>query len=192
MDLSVGRILIARDLISARVAEVGRQLSADLERLMGEADDSARIVMVPILTGAIVFAADLIRHLPQKMSIRPVTISSYPGAATTSQGVNIRGELPTDLRGSHVIIVDDILDSGRTLGLLRRMIAAQDPASLRIAVLLRKHKVAGRDEEVRADYACFDIGDEFVVGYGLDYDGYFRNLPEVRAMVEVTSEQRGA
>ena len=190
MDLSVGRVLISRDQIAARVAELGRQLSADLGLALRRAPEE-RIVMVPVLTGAVIFVADLIRHIPLKMSIRPVTLSSYPGTATASQGVSFRGELPTDLRGAHVIIVDDILDSGRTLGLLRRMIAAQEPASLRIAVLLRKHKPAGRDEDVAAEYACFDIGDEFVVGYGLDYDGYFRNLPDVRAMVEVGAEADG-
>jgi hypoxanthine phosphoribosyltransferase len=126
-----------------------------------------------------VFVSDLIRNVHVQMSIRPVTISSYPGKSTTSQGTTIQGGLPTDLDGAHVIIVDDILDSGRTLGLLKRVIAAQRPASLRVAVLLRKEKAAGRDEHVDVDYVGFDIADEFVVGYGLDYDGYFRNLPDI-------------
>jgi hypoxanthine phosphoribosyltransferase len=118
------------------------------------------------------------------MSIRPVVVSSYPGTATSSQGANIHGAVPTDLQGAHVVIVDDILDSGRTLGLLRRVIAAQNPASLRIAVLLRKSKRDGRDEDVDVEYAGFDIEDEFVIGYGLDYDGYFRNLPDIGVMGE--------
>lgn len=138
-----------------------------------------RLVLVPILTGSLVFTADLIRHIPLQMSIRPVTISSYPGTATASQGANIQGAVPTDLGGAHVLIVDDILDSGRTLGLLRRVIEAQRPASLRLAVLLRKRKSAGRDEHVECEYVGFDIEDEFVIGYGLDYDGYFRNLPDI-------------
>lgn len=168
--------------------ELGRQISADLEMSLADprnrADSSGRepgrepaVVLVPILTGAMVFVADLIRHIPVQMSIQPVTVTSYPGTATSSQGANIRGGLPTDLQGQHVLVVDDILDSGRTLGLIRRVIDAQRPASLRLAVLLRKNKQ--RDEDVQVDYAAFDIEDDFVVGYGLDYDGYLRNLPDV-------------
>jgi hypoxanthine phosphoribosyltransferase len=174
------RTLIDRERIARRVAELGREITSDLERELAGGD--AEVVLLCALTGALVFTADLIRHMPVKMAVRTVTVSSYPGAATTSQGVNIRGEIPTDLAGKHVLIVDDILDSGRTLGLLRRVIAAQQPATLRVAVLLRKTKVDGRDEDVRADYAGFDIADDFVVGYGLDYDGYFRNLPEVAVL----------
>lgn len=157
---------------------MGRELTSDL-KVRASDDPAARVVLVPILTGALVFTADLIRHVPVQMSIRPVTVSSYPGTATSSQGANIHGAVPTDLGGAHVVIVDDILDSGRTLGLLRRVIEAQRPASVRIAVLLRKRKPAGRDEHVEVEHVGFEIEDEFVVGYGLDYDGYFRNLPDI-------------
>jgi hypoxanthine phosphoribosyltransferase len=174
----IDRVLIARDRIAQRTAELGARLTADL-RAQGAEADGQRVVMIPVLTGAMLFASDLVRHIPLKMSIRPLTVSSYPGAATTSQGASIRGEIPTDLAGAHVVLVDDILDSGRTLGLLRRVMLAQNPASLRLAVLLNKRKPAGRDEEVAADYAGFDIEDEFVIGYGLDYDGYYRNLPDI-------------
>lgn len=182
----VDRVLIPKDQVAARVAELGRRITADLRAAAAQparaADDeapAAPVVMVPILTGAMVFVADLIRAMDLKMSLRPITISSYPGAATTSQGATVRGELPTDLKGAHVILVDDILDSGRTLGLLRRVIAAQAPASLRIAVLLTKSKPGGRDEDVPVDYSGFTIDDEFVVGYGLDFDGFYRNLPDI-------------
>ncbi len=192
----IDRVLIPRERLAARVAEIGRQITADLAREPGvapaaevggatgltnplDSTPSAPVVMVPILTGAVVFVADLIRAINLKMSLRPITISSYPGTATSSQGATVRGELPTDLKGAHVILVDDILDSGRTLGLLRRVIAAQAPASLRIAVLLTKTKASGRDEDVPIDYSGFTIEDEFVVGYGLDFDGYYRNLPEI-------------
>jgi hypoxanthine phosphoribosyltransferase len=174
--MQIDRTLITKDRIAARVEAMGRAIAAELG---AEGDRQARIVLVPVLTGAMVFVADLIRAMDVKMSVRPITVSSYPGQATSSQGANIRGELPTDLKGCHVVLVDDILDSGRTLGLLRRVILAQDPASLRLVVLLNKHKAKGRDEEVVVDHAGFDIEDEFVVGYGLDYDGYFRNLPEI-------------
>jgi hypoxanthine phosphoribosyltransferase len=183
MHRDAERVLIGRERIAQRIAEMGGEITADLSRELlraGEGDE--RIVLVPILTGAMVFVADLIRHMPIKMSVRPVTLSSYPGVATESQGVLLKGDIPTDLGGAHVLIVDDILDSGRTLGLLKRMIAAQRPASVRIAVLLNKRKPHGRDEEVKVEYAGFEIEDEFVVGYGLDYDGYFRNLPDVMVL----------
>lgn len=183
------RTLIDRERIARRVAELGRQITQDLERELASRD--AEVVLLCALTGALVFTADLIRHMPVKLAVRTVTVSSYPGTSTTSQGVNIRGEIPTDLAGKHVLIVDDILDSGRTLGLLRRVILAQQPASLRVAVLLRKTKSGGRDEDVSADYAGFDIADDFVVGYGLDYDGYFRNLPEVAVLSPVPAESGG-
>ncbi len=176
--MQVAKTLISRQEIAARIAAMGRELTADLKGRTAD-DPAARVVLVPILTGALVFTADLIRHVPVQMSIRPVTVSSYPGTATASQGANIHGAVPTDLGGAHVVIVDDILDSGRTLGLLRRVIEAQRPASIRIAVLLRKRKPAGRDEHVEVEHAGFEIEDEFVVGYGLDYDGYFRNLPDI-------------
>lgn len=176
--MNVQRTLIDRGRIARRNEQLGHQITADL-RAAGAEDPARRIVLVPILTGSLVFVADLIRHIPLKLSIRPVTISSYPGIATSSQGATINGVVPTDLAGADVLIVDDILDSGRTLGLLRRVIAAQRPRTLAIAVLLNKHKPGGREEEVAVEYAGFDIADEFVVGYGLDYDGYYRNLPDI-------------
>lgn len=182
MPLEVGRTLIDRERIRRRVGEMGRALSADLTReLAEEGQDAAnhpdRIVMLPVLTGAVVFVADLIREMPMRLSMRVVTVSSYPGASTTSKGAMLRGALPADLKGRHVVVVDDILDTGQTLGLLRDLILEQQPASLRIVVLLTK--VVQRKVEVAAHYSGFDIPDEFVVGYGLDYNGFYRNLPEI-------------
>ena len=162
--------------------EIGRQLSQDLENdLRAEGTDAAdspdRVVMVPILTGAIVFVADRIREMPMKLSMRMVTVSSYPGQSTMSRGAALRGALPQDLGGRHIVVVDDILDSGHTLALVKELILEQNPASLRMCVLLDK-KVP-RKHEVTLNYAGFEIPDEFVVGYGLDYDGYYRNLPEI-------------
>lgn len=181
MQREVERVLIGRDRLAERVAQMGGEITADLSRELLRAEGDAPVVLVPILTGAMVFVADLIRHMPIKMSVRPVTLSSYCGTESTGS-VALKGDIPADLAGAHVLIVDDILDSGRTLGLLRRMIAAQRPASVRIAVLLNKKKAEGRAEEVAVEYAGFEIEDEFVVGYGLDFDGYFRNLPEVMVL----------
>jgi hypoxanthine phosphoribosyltransferase len=181
MHHEAGTLLISRSRIAARVAELGEAVTREITSEAGIIGEP-RIVLAPILTGAMVFAADLIRHIPLKMSIRAMTASSYPGRSMQSQGVQLQGDVPTDLGGAHVLVVDDILDSGRTLGLIRRMITAQRPASLRLAVLLKKIKPDGRDEEVPIDYAGFEIDDQFVVGYGLDYDGYYRNLPDIMTL----------
>lgn len=177
------RVLLSKDKIAARVREVAAQISEELAeeeaRLRASGVTPGPLVLVPVLTGALVFTADLIRAMPVAMSIRPVTLSSYPGTSTSSQGVSVPYALPTDLKGARVLVIDDILDSGRTLGLLRRVFAAQQPQSLRLAVLLDKRKPEGRSEEVAVEHACFEIDDLFVVGYGLDYDGLYRNLPEV-------------
>lgn len=179
-------VLIDKDKIAARVAQLGAQITRDLldeERaLMHRGQVPGPIVLVPVLTGALIFTSDLIRAMPVTMTIRPVTLSSYPGAATTSQGVTVQSGVPTDLKGQRVIVCDDILDSGQTLGLLRRLVEAQQPQSLRLAVLLTKHKPSGRAEEVRVEYSGFDIGDEFVIGYGLDHDGCYRNLPHIATL----------
>lgn len=178
-------VLIHRADIARRVEEMGKQLTAELEAerlaLVAKGDKAAHdpIVMVPILTGAMLFVADLIRHMPIAMSIRPVTLSSYPGTATTSAGVSAPYSLPADLKGKRILVLDDIYDSGQTLGLLQRMFAAQNPLSLRTVVLLTKRKPAGRVEDVKISHSGFEIDDHFVVGYGLDYDGEYRNLPDV-------------
>lgn len=197
-------VLIGRDAIARRVAELGGDITDDLrpllrgtrrgerspgapERRAGGGDDS--LVLIPVLTGALVFTADLVRQIPLRLSIRPVTLSSYRGKATTPGALIERGDVPDDLTNRHVLVVDDILDTGRTLAHLREAIVAQRPASVRICVLLRKNKV--RDRQVEADYAGFDIPDEFVIGYGLDYDGFERNRPDVVALRPASGGARG-
>lgn len=185
MPERIERILIDRTHIAARVREMGRELSSQIQaELAREGADPAahadRVVLMPILTGSIVFTADLIREMPVKLSMRVVAVSSYPGTATASKGALLRGVMPPDLAGRHVIVLDDILDSGQTLAMIRDLVMEQKPASLRIVVLLDKK--ARRVSDVRADLVGFDIPDEFVVGYGLDYDGYYRNLPDVAVL----------
>lgn len=179
MQAQTGRVLIERERIAARVRELGAKLTGDLSADAG-AGDAPDVVLIPVMLGAIVFTADLVRAMPMRMSIMPLVASSYVGATTRSSGSVSLGDVPTNLRGRHVVIVDDILDSGRTLAVIRDRINAQRPASLRICVLLRKLKA--REAPVEADYAGFDIPDEFVVGYGLDYDGLMRNLPDIMAL----------
>lgn len=179
----IERVLIDTERIAQRVRELGTQIAADLGRdLGGDGSDAhhGKLVIVPVLTGSMVFVADLIRHLPLKLSLELVGVSSYPGKSMESKGVSLRNELPSDLAGKHLLVIDDILDSGQTLDVLTRLIRERRPASLRTCVLLRKPGKAKID--VRPDYVGFDIPDEFVVGYGLDYDGFYRNYPAVATL----------
>ncbi len=190
MFREIERVLVGREQIAQRVREMGAALAADLESLLAshghDPHDEGRIVLVPILTGSIVFVADLIRELPVKLSIDLVTVSSYPGESITSKGAHLKTEIPENLAGKHVLILDDILDSGRTLALVRSLIETQNPASVRTIVLLDKKE--RRVAQIEADYVGFQIPDEFVVGYGLDYDGYYRNHPEIAVLKsEVTA-----
>ncbi|MCA9286143.1 MAG: hypoxanthine phosphoribosyltransferase [Phycisphaerales bacterium] len=178
MHDDIARILLSSEQIAARVEEMGRAIAADLDR----ADPARGIVLVPVMTGAIIFVADLVRHLPQKLRIQVATVSSYPGTSVASQGAAIVGSLPADLAGRHVLIVDDILDSGQTLTLLREEITARGAASVRCAVLLRKQRPQAM--ATTCEHIGFDIPDEFVVGYGLDYDDHYRNLPFVGTLKE--------
>lgn len=183
MRRDLERILIDRSVIAARVHGMGAQIARDLEQDIGgdgTLDSHGKLVLIPILTGSMIFVADLVRQLPLKLSLELVGVSSYPGKSVESKGVSIQGELPQSLRGAHVLVVDDILDSGHTLDVVTKLIMKQEPASLRTCVLLRKPgkaKVA-----FTPDYVGFDIPDEFVVGYGLDYDGYYRNYPEIATL----------
>ena len=173
MHTDIARVLLTAEQIATRIAELSRQISDDLDRL----GPSEGIVLVPVLTGSIIFVADLVRRLPLKLRIGVTTVSSYPGKSTQSSGAGLVGQLPPALSGRHVLVLDDILDSGRTLRLLREAIGAQRPASLRTCVLLRKQIPAAL--ATPCDYVGFDIPDVFVVGYGLDYDDHYRNLPYV-------------
>jgi hypoxanthine phosphoribosyltransferase len=160
---------------------VARQIAADLSEPGAKPGDNHReVTLVPILTGSIIFVADLIRCLPLRMKVRLMSIQSYPGKATTSRGAQVQDELthlPASLAGAHVLLIDDILDSGRTLTLASELLRARQPRSLRTCVLLRKRRPTALAFPV--DYVCFDVPDEFVVGYGLDYNGYYRNLPDI-------------
>jgi len=177
MQDDIEEVLIDHEAIGRRVAELAEQITRDF----GDDEQTpAKITLVPILTGSFMFAADLMRHLPLRLQTHLMSVSSYPGAATTSQGAAVQQALtnvPDDLSGLHVLIVDDILDSGSTLRLVRDTLAAKKPDSLASCVLLRKDRPEALAFEV--DYIAFNIPDRFVVGYGLDYDGYYRNLPEI-------------
>lgn len=194
MIRDIDRTLIGREQIAARVRELGRRVAADIEReLRAEGsgpDEGGRVAIISIMTGALIFTADLVREMPLKLSLELVTVSSYPGASTMSKGAAMRSVLPKDLAGKHVLILDDILDSGQTLDLVKRLVLEQAPATVRICVLLRK--LVPRVVEVDADYIGFDIPNEFVVGYGLDYDGYYRNHPEIAVLRAPADPDQGS
>lgn len=181
----VDRILIPAEQIAARLTEVAADLAEDLKSSLDETGDdhlthADRVVFIPIMTGAMILTADLIRLLPLRLSIKLVTVSSYAGATTESRGASIQSALPENLAGRHVVILDDILDSGQTLHAVRTAVEAQNPASTRAVVLL--DKAERREIDVPCEHVGFNIPNEFVVGYGLDFDGYYRNLPDIVAL----------
>ena len=171
MQQDIERILISRERIAIRVRELAEQIMADHSGSTGE------ITLVPILTGAMVFCADLMRQLSLRMKIGLLTVSSYPGTSLRTQGSNLLSQQLGDLRGRHILLIDDILDSGGTLKLVLAVLQSMAPASVKTCVLVRKDRAEAR--EIHVDYLGFEIPDEFIVGYGLDYDNYYRNLPDI-------------
>ena len=169
----LGPVVVARDRIARRVEELSLRIA---DRFAGR-----EVTILAVLTGSLVFLADLIRHLPLCVRVSLVGVRSYPGRATRSQGVRITQPDLEDLAGRHVLVVDDILDGGGTLAALLHRAGRMSPASLASCVLLRKRR-DDLPDRVPADYVGFDIPDEFVVGYGLDFDDRYRNLPDVRVL----------
>ena len=161
-------------IIYARLDVLARQITEDYR--------GREITVLAVLNGSIIFMADLLRRIPLPLRIESLNVSSYHGATKSAGIVTFHQDLP-NLRGQHVLVMDDILDTGRTLHAIRqRIIEEMEPTSLRICVLLQKRRE--RAEEVVADYVGFEIDDEFVVGYGLDYQGHYRNLPYIGILNE--------
>jgi hypoxanthine phosphoribosyltransferase len=174
MDSHMACVLFRQDQIRARVAELGRQI-ADCYR-----ERASALTIVPVLAGAIIFLADLVRELPLIMRISLVQLSAYPGAATRARQPQTVRELQDNLAGRDVLIVDDILDTGGTLREVQRQVYRHQPLSVRTAVLLRKRDKAPAD--LVADFVGFDIDDQFVVGYGLDFADLYRNYPHIAVL----------
>ena len=164
----IERVLISQEELEAAVARIGRQISEDFR----DKDP----IFVGVLKGCFIFMADLMRHVDIKCTMDFMAVSSYSGTSSTG-AVKINKDLGQDIEGRHVIIVEDILDSGVTLSYLKHYLLGRRPASITIATLL--DKPARRKADVYADYSCFEVPDAFVVGYGLDYNEHYRNLPYI-------------
>jgi hypoxanthine phosphoribosyltransferase len=166
-------ILIPAERIQERIGELALEINADFR-------DLRPITIVGVLTGSLMFLADLVRRLDLPVRIGLIQASSYRGPTTTAGELRIQPELQPDVHGRHVLLLDDILDTGRTLDHLLRHLGGLGAASIRSAVLMRKH---GRQEvAVVPDYCGFEIPDVFLVGYGLDYNDEYRQLPYVAVL----------
>ncbi len=174
LEKAVGEVLIEEDAIQARIGELGAEISSDYA--------GRDLLLVGVLKGAVFFMADLMRELTVPCEIDFMAISSY-GAATDSSGVvRILKDLDINIEGRHVLVVEDIIDSGLTLSYLMRNLESRSPASLEICALLTKPE--RRELEVPVRYVGFEIPNKFVIGYGLDFAERYRNLPYVGVLDE--------
>ena len=172
LTLGVSMVLIEEDVVSARVAEIGSEISSDYA--------GKDLLLVGVLKGAVFFMADLMRQLSIPCEVDFMAISSY-GASTDSSGVvRILKDLDINIEGRDVLVVEDIIDSGLTLSYLIRNLESRNPASLEICALLTKPERREIDVDVR--YTGFEIPNEFVIGYGLDFGERYRNLPYVAVL----------
>jgi hypoxanthine phosphoribosyltransferase len=173
-DPKIGEILVQPDQLQRRVRELGQQISADYE--------ARNPLLIGVLKGAVFFLADLMREITCPCEVDFMAISSY-GSATQSSGVvRILKDLDASIEGRHVLIVEDIVDSGLTLQYLMRNLGARRPASLEVCALLTKPD--RRKVDLPTRYLGFEIPDKFAIGYGLDFDEHYRNLPYVAALEE--------
>ena len=170
MQDDILKVLLSEEQIAEKVAQIGRQITEDYR--------DKNLLMVSVLKGSVVFMADLMRAVSIPCNIDFMVVSSYGGSNTTTSGlVKIIKDLDGDLSGKDVLIVEDILDTGVTLSNLVPMLKMRNPNSVKICTIL--DKPSRRKANIQPDYEGFQVPDEFVVGYGLDYDEKYRNLPYV-------------
>lgn len=167
-----GRILVTQEEIAERVCQLGRAVARDYAGLDP--------LLVGVLKGAVVFLADLIRAIDIPVALDFIGVSSYGDRTRSSGVVKITSDLSVSIEDRHVLIVEDIIDSGRTINYLRRNLQTRRPRSLKLCALL--DKAEQREEEVEIDYLGFCIPNHFVVGYGLDLEGLYRNLPNIAVL----------
>jgi hypoxanthine phosphoribosyltransferase len=159
--------LIDRHAIARRVRELGAEITRDLH--------GTTPCLIPVMDGGMMFAADLMREISLPVILRPVKASSYGSGISSKGSVSLPWEFPDDIKGRTIVLIDDILDTGLTLKVLRTRLLEAGASGVRTCVLLRKKSAA----HLAADYIGFDIPDHFVIGYGLDLAGLYRNLPDI-------------
>ena len=169
MKEDVLRVLLSEDEIREKVRELGGKITADYK--------NSNLMLVTVLKGAVVFLADLMRQIDVPAEIDFMVVSSYGSGVKSSGVVKIVKDLDVPLAGKDILIVEDILDSGLTLSYIKELLESRGPRSIRIATLL--DKPSRRKVDLQADYIGFSVSDEFVIGYGLDYDEKYRNLPYI-------------
>jgi hypoxanthine phosphoribosyltransferase len=173
MKNDIEEVLISETEIKNRVSALAQKLTVDYKH--------KNLTIIGVLNGSLVFLSDLIRQIPFPVKIDTVKANTYVGASTSPNAeTEIIHNININVKDEHVLIVDDILDTGKTLSGIIRMITKQSPLSMKVCVLLNKR--ARRKSEIEPDYYCFEIDDKFVVGYGLDFDNRYRNLPYVAAL----------
>jgi hypoxanthine phosphoribosyltransferase len=172
LERAVGEILIDEETLAARVAELGAEVSADYQ--------GRDLLLIGVLKGAVFFMADLMRHLTVPCEVDFMAISSYGDSTDSSGIVRILKDLDINIEGRHVLVVEDIIDSGLTLSYLMRNLESREPATLEVCALLTKPE--RREIDVPVRYVGFEIPNKFVVGYGLDFAERYRNLPYVAVL----------
>ncbi len=170
LNNNIESILLSEEEIKLKVKELGKLISEDYK-------NSENLMLVTLLKGAVVFMADLMREVSVPHDIDFMVVSSYGSGVKSSGVVKIIKDLDSDLQGKDVLIVEDILDSGLTLSYIQELLSSRNPNSIKIVSLLDKPE--HRKAQITCDYLGFTIPDEFVVGYGLDYDEKYRNLPYI-------------
>lgn len=176
---NIDKVLYDRDILAARVVEVGRQIRADYA--------GKDLVAVTVLKGAFVFAADLIRAIDLPMAVDFAEIISYGEGAEIAEEVVLTKDVAVNVKGRDVLVVEDIIDTGLTTSFLVDHLRIREPRSIHICALL--YKPAMQRVEVPLRYVCFEVGDVFAVGYGLDYAGQYRNLPDIVTLKEIPPEE---
>lgn len=176
MHDDVKEILFTKEQLQQRVAELGQQITRDF------ADRAEPVVLVSVLRGSYIFMADLSRAIDIPVQIDFMSVSSYGAGTKTSGQVEIKKDLSDPIEGVHVIVVEDILDSGNTLSYLMSVLSARHPASISLCTLLDKPE--RREKPIYANYSGFTVPNAFIVGYGLDYAEKYRNLPYIGILKE--------
>ncbi|MCK1241049.1 hypoxanthine phosphoribosyltransferase [Streptococcus uberis] len=169
LEQDIKKVLYSEEEIISKTKELGKQLTKDYQ--------GKNPLMVGVLKGSVPFMSELMKHIDTHVEIDFMVVSSYHGGMTSSGEVKILKDVDTNVEGRDIIFIEDIIDTGRTLKYLRDMFKYRKANSVKIATLFDKPE--GREVDIDADYVCYDVPNEFIVGFGLDYDENYRNLPYV-------------